>query len=93
MKCLCGFSQLPNNGPLLKIHVESCMVDGACKDLGKAPSIVWRDGEFVVVRAPEEGEQTYDIGVTEPKSLEEEIIESISTYEEEVVEEETPVEE
>lgn len=61
MKCLCGFNHQPDNTVLLKSHVDRCMIDGALQDFD--PSIVWRDGEFTVVREPKKGEQIYDIGV------------------------------
>lgn len=87
MKCLCGFEQMPNNGRVLANHVQACMIDGPCKDILPLPTIVWRDGGFSVVRAAEEGEQTYDIGLIRynfPVEEEEEIVEQV---------EETPAEE
>lgn len=64
MKCLCGFQHLPNSAPLLVSHLNECMLDGAFTDPSKLPVIVWRDGGFSVVREAEEGEKTFDIGLT-----------------------------
>jgi hypothetical protein len=40
------------------------MLDGAFTDPSSLPVVVWRDGGFSVVREAEEGEQTFDIGLT-----------------------------
>jgi hypothetical protein len=52
---------LPNNGPVLVQHMNSCDLNGALKNI-ESPVVVWRDGGFAVVSAPIKGEQTYDIG-------------------------------
>jgi hypothetical protein len=63
------------------------MIDGPCKDILPLPEVVWRDGGFSVVRAAEEGEQVYDIGLVRYNAPEEEKEEAV------VVVEETPAEE
>ena len=40
------------------------MLDGAFTDPSAMPVIVWRDGGFSVVREAEDGEKTFDIGLT-----------------------------
>ncbi len=94
MKCICGFEQTPNNARVMANHVQSCMIDGPCKDLLPLPTIVWRDGGFEVVREATEGEQTYDIGLirynapveeeaeAEPEVVVEEVVEPTPTSEE-----------
>jgi hypothetical protein len=63
------------------------MIDGPCKDILPVPTVVWRDGGFSVVRAAEEGEQTYEIGLVRYNPpVEEEEEEAV------VVVEETPAE-
>lgn len=61
MKCLseCGFNEMPNNAVILRRHMEVCSNDGPLKSV-ESPDVVWREGEFVVVRQAEEGEQTYN---------------------------------
>lgn len=90
MKCLCGYQQLPNNSRVLANHVQDCMIDGPCKDILPVPTIVWRDGGFAVVREPEEGERTFDIGLVRYNAPveEKEVIEPEAIVEEEVVESE-----
>lgn len=87
MKCLpeCNYTELPNNTHALRRHMEVCSIDGALKTV-KNPDVVWRDGEFVVVRKAEEGEQTYnsDVRFIKPALPEEETVEIL---EEEPVEE------
>jgi hypothetical protein len=78
---------MPNNGRVLANHVQACMIDGPCKDILPLPEVVWRDGGFSVVRAAEEGEQVYDIGLVRYNAPEEEKEEAV------VVVEETPAEE
>ena len=63
MRCLpeCGYQQMPNNGPVLVLHMHDCDLDGPLKNI-EAPLVVWRDGEFVVTGKAEKGEPVYDIG-------------------------------
>lgn len=63
MRCVpeCSFAMLPNNGPVLALHMQDCDLNGALKNV-KDPVVVWRDGSFAVVSAPNEGERVYDIG-------------------------------
>lgn len=83
MKCLpeCGYSHLPNNAVQLKAHVEACFINGACKELSDAPLVVWREGEFFVVRSADKKEQIYDIGIIKPKEEVQEIIDVVLDYE------------
>lgn len=93
MKCLCGFQHLPNSAPLLVSHLNECMLDGAFTDPSTLPVIVWRDGGFSVVRAAEEGEQTYDIGITRHPLAVDDAVDRTSDTVEPVVEEEIPASE
>lgn len=87
MKCLpeCNYSELPNNTHMLRRHMEVCSIDGALKDV-ESPDVVWRDGEFVVVRQAEEGEQTYNSDVQFVKPILPEV-KAVEVPEEEPVEE------
>lgn len=67
MKCLCGFSQMPNNTVILGKHMQDCMVSGPLKGLIPDPVVVWRNGEFVVVKNAEEGENIVDVPVVRPR--------------------------
>lgn len=59
MKCLCGFSEKPNNLTKLQSHLKSCINQGKVPRLGEEYFIVWRDGEFVVAGEKKEDEQDY----------------------------------
>jgi hypothetical protein len=85
MKCLpeCGYSHLPNNAVQLKAHVEACFINGACKELTDVPLVVWRDGEFFVVRSTDKKEQLYDIGIVMPKEEVKEVVDVVLDYEDE----------
>jgi hypothetical protein len=65
------------------------MIDGVFTDPSKLPVVVWRDGGFSVVREAEEGEQTYDIGITRHPLYVEETVSVVVDTVEPVVEEET----
>jgi hypothetical protein len=87
MKCLpeCGFDQLPNNGPILVLHMHDCALNGPLKNV-ETPIIVWRDGGFAVVRESEEGEQIYDLGYERKEPAPEAFLEDDEN-------EETPIDE
>lgn len=89
MKCLCGFQHLPNSAPLLANHLQDCMLDGAFTDPAVLPVIVWRDGGFAAVRQAEEGEQTFEIGLTRPAHELVDVEDVAADIAEPVVEEET----
>lgn len=63
MKCLpeCGFQELPNNMTGLVRHMQQCDLDGPLKNI-ETPTVVWRDGEFVVVAAAKKKETVFDVG-------------------------------
>ena len=63
MRCLpeCGYQQMPNNGPILVLHMQDCDLDGPLKHI-ETPLIVWREGEFVVTGGAQNEEKVYDIG-------------------------------
>lgn len=83
MKCICGYHSYPNNARVFANHIQDCMVDGACKDIMPVPTVVWRDGGFTVVREADEGEQTYDLGLTRHGMEEaEEVLETTPASEE-----------
>lgn len=90
MKCLseCGYSELPNNAVILRRHMEVCSNDGPLKNV-ESPDVVWRDGEFVVVRQAEEDEQTYNDVVQFVKPAQPTLpeVEIVEVLEEEPVEE------
>ena len=63
MRCLpeCGYQQMPNNGPILVLHMHDCDLDGPLKNI-ETPLVVWRDGEFVVTGKAGKKDFVYDIG-------------------------------
>lgn len=67
MKCLCGYSQMPNNTTVLARHMQDCMTSGPLKGLVPDPCVVWRDGEFHVVKEPEEGEHPVEMQIVRPQ--------------------------
>ena len=52
---------MPNNGPILVLHMHDCDLDGPLKNI-ETPLVVWRDGEFVVTGKAGKKESVYDIG-------------------------------
>ena len=64
-----NWSQSPDNFVILKRYAESAIVDGST--LGEIPSVVWRDGEFILTLSPLEGEQIYEVGIVDPRPVEE----------------------
>jgi hypothetical protein len=64
-----NWSQSPDNFVILKRYAESAIVDGST--LGEIPSVVWRDGEFTLTLSPLEGEQIYEVGIVDPRPVEE----------------------
>lgn len=64
-----SWSHSPDNFVILKKYAETAIVDGST--LGKVPSVVWRDGELTLTLSPLEGEQIYEIGIIDPRLVEE----------------------
>jgi hypothetical protein len=52
---------MPNNGPILVLHMQDCDLDGPLKNI-ETPLVVWRDGEFIVTGKAGKKESVYDIG-------------------------------
>jgi hypothetical protein len=70
MKCsFCTYSQKPESLYLLKLHAEQDIFEGATR--GVIPVAVWRDGEFLLVEKAKEDEQVYEIGIVDPRPVEE----------------------
>ena len=67
MKCLCGYSQMPNNIAILQHHIQDCMVSGALKGIVPDPVVIWRDGEFHVVKEASETEQVIETTIVRPR--------------------------
>lgn len=67
MKCLCGYSQMPNNVATLQNHMQDCMVSGPLKGLIPDPVVIWRDGEFHVVKEASETEQVIETEIVRPR--------------------------
>lgn len=67
MKCLCGYSQMPNNIAILQHHMQDCMVSGPLKGLTPDPVVIWRDGEFHVVKEASETEQVIETSIVRPR--------------------------
>lgn len=70
MRCSkCQYDHLPNNINLLVAHAQLELMEGK---FAEVPKVVWRDGHFVLVDAPEEDEPTYEIVIKDPRVVEEE---------------------
>lgn len=69
MKCICDFSQKPDNLVALKAHVEDCIVFGPLREYPHNPVVVWRNGEFTVVTEAEKNERTFEVEFVRPASL------------------------
>lgn len=96
MKCVCGFKQKPDNVIVLKKHIEDCMLTGPLKDVYPDPVVVWRNSEFSVALAADEGEAVMDIGFVRPEAsrlaMEKKIIAETAIIQEVVQSLETPEE-
>jgi hypothetical protein len=92
MKCsFCTYDHKPENPFILKAHAEQDILDG--KTRGIIPVAVWRDGGFLLVEAPEDGEQVYEIGIVDSRPVYEEDLgfEPIPDEEESPLEDSTKV--
>ena len=63
-----NWSEKPDSFVALKRYAEACIVEGLTR--GEIPSVVWRDGEFTLTLSPLEGEQVYEIGIVDPRPVE-----------------------
>ena len=63
-----NWSQSPDNFVTLKRYAEAAIGEGVT--LGIIPSVVWRDGQFTLTLSPLEGEQVYEIGIVDPRPVE-----------------------
>jgi hypothetical protein len=80
MKCsFCTYNHQPTNPILLKAHAELEQLEG--KTDGKVPVIVFRDGDFIIVKEAEEGEQTFFFNIQDILPKEEEVIAEDTTEE------------
>ena len=64
-----NWSQSPDNFVTLKRYAEASISEGVTR--GEIPSVVWRDGQFTLTLSPLEGEQVYEIGIIDPRPVEE----------------------
>jgi hypothetical protein len=64
-----NWSLSPDNFVALKRYAESAIVEELTR--GKIPIVVWRDGQFTLTLSPLEGEQVYEIGIADPRPVEE----------------------
>jgi hypothetical protein len=70
MKCsFCTYDQKPDSLFLLKAHAEEDILEG--KTRGVIPVAVWRDGEFLIVEEAKDDERVYEIGIIDPRPVEE----------------------
>jgi hypothetical protein len=70
MKCsFCTYDHKPDNPLLLKAHAEGDILEG--KTYGIIPVTVWRDGGFLLVEKAEDDERVYEIGIIDPRVVEE----------------------
>jgi len=63
-----NWSLSPDNFVALKRYAEEAIVEGTTR--GKIPSVVWRDRQFTLTLSPLEGEQIYEIGIIDPRPVE-----------------------
>lgn len=91
MKCtFCTYSHKPDNPLLMKAHAELEMLENNTG--GVFPVVVWRDGEFTLVKEAEEGEQTFFLNIFDRRpGVVKETVEPVIA--EEVAEEELVTEE
>jgi len=64
-----SWSHSPDNFVILKKYAETSIIDGST--FGKVPSVVWRDGQFTLTLSPLEDEQIYEVGIVDPRPVEE----------------------
>jgi hypothetical protein len=64
-----NWTHSPDNFIILRKYAETAIIEGTT--LGKIPTVVWRDGEFTLTLSPLEGEQVYEVGITDPRPVEE----------------------
>jgi hypothetical protein len=93
MKCICGYSHLPNNTLVLKSHIEDCLSDGPLSRVDKDPIVVWRNGEFQVVFEVGEDDAVFDVGYVKPESYKTKLEEIISAHAEKLETSQKKVEE
>jgi hypothetical protein len=63
-----SWAHKPENPVILKAYAEVAILEGVTR--GIIPSVVWRDGEFTLTLTPQEGEQTYDMGIVDSRPVE-----------------------
>jgi hypothetical protein len=63
-----NWAHKPENPVILKAYAEVAILEGVTR--GIIPSVVWRDGEFTLTLTPQEGEQTYDMGIVDSRPVE-----------------------
>lgn len=77
MKCIdaCGYKHKPDNITVLTRHIEECLAEGMCGQLGIEPVVVWKDGEFTVVAPPKDKrkkikEQAFKVELVKKEAVE-----------------------
>lgn len=61
------WSLSPGNFVELKRYAETAIVEELTR--GEIPTVVWRDNEFTLTLLPLEGEQVYEIGIVDPRPV------------------------
>lgn len=71
MKCIpeCGYKEKPDNLPRLTRHLGECLDHGACKKLEKDPAVIWKDGEFTVVKKTTKKDRVFEVKVIKKEKL------------------------
>lgn len=62
-----NWTHKPENPVFLKAYAEVAILEGITRDI--IPTVVWRDGEFTLTLTPQEGEQTYDMGIVDSRPV------------------------
>lgn len=62
-----NWAHKPENPVILKAYAENAILEGITR--GIIPTVVWRDGEFTLTLTPQEGEQTYDMGIVDSRPV------------------------
>jgi hypothetical protein len=72
MRCIdeCGYKQKPDNLEILTRHIEECLAYGACQRLTKDPFVIWKDGEFAVVKKVTKKDKIFPITLIKKEAVE-----------------------
>lgn len=70
MRCsFCTYEHKPDSPSLLRSHAEEDIIQGVTR--GIIPVVVWRDDGFLLVETAEDDERIYEIGIIDPRPVEE----------------------